>query len=86
MEDHSHKKNSSIKSKQMLSFLRSGNIRINKQPKIMNNEKEIIPIVLSNKRILKDLLEYLKSEYFNLPSHVFEVLGEVIDDLESVKI
>lgn len=51
----------------------------------MNNEKEIIPIVLSNKRILKDLLEYLKSEHFNLPSHVFEVLGEVIDDLESVK-
>lgn len=52
----------------------------------MNSEKGIIPIILSNKRILKDLLEYLKSEHFNLPPHVFEVLGEVIDDLESVKI
>lgn len=48
----------------------------------MNKEREITSIVLSNKRILKDLFEYLKEQHSNLPSHVFEVLGEVIDDLE----
>lgn len=51
----------------------------------MNNEKEIILIVESNKRILKDLFEYLKEQHFNLPSLVFEVLREVIDNLESIK-
>lgn len=51
----------------------------------MNNEKEIILIVESNKRILKDLFEYLKEQHFNLPSHVFGVLREVIDNLESIK-
>jgi hypothetical protein len=35
-----------------------------------------------NARILTDLLEYLKEQYSNLPTHVFEVLGEVIDDLK----
>jgi len=35
-----------------------------------------------NARILKDLLEYLKEEHSNLPAHVFETLGEVIDDLK----
>jgi hypothetical protein len=34
-----------------------------------------------NARILTDLLEYLKEQHSNLPTHVFEVLGEVIDDL-----
>lgn len=51
----------------------------------MNNEKEIISKVQSNNRILKDMFKYLKEQHFNLPSHVFEVLAEVIDDLESVK-
>ena len=36
----------------------------------------------SNVRILTDLLEYLKEQHSNLPTHVFEVLGEVIDDLK----
>lgn len=36
----------------------------------------------SNARILTDLLEYLKEQHSNLPTHVFEVLGEVIDDLK----
>jgi len=36
---------------------------------------------LSNARILKDLLEYLKEQHQNLPTHVFEILGEVVDDL-----
>lgn len=31
---------------------------------------------------LEDLFEYLKERHFNLPTHVFEVLGEVIDDLK----
>jgi predicted HicB family RNase H-like nuclease len=35
-----------------------------------------------NARILTDLLEYLKEEHSYLPSHVFETLGEVIDDLK----
>ena len=35
-----------------------------------------------NARILTDLLEYLKEEHSNLPTHVFEVLGEVINDLK----
>jgi hypothetical protein len=35
-----------------------------------------------NARILTDLLEYLKEQHSNLPTHVFEVLGEVIDDLK----
>ena len=35
-----------------------------------------------NSRILSDLLNYLKEQHSNLPSHVFEVLGEVIDDLK----
>lgn len=35
-----------------------------------------------NVRILTDLLEYLKEQHSNLPTHVFEVLGEVIDDLK----
>ena len=43
----------------------------------MNNEQ--------NARILKDLLEYLKEQHSNLPTHVFEVLGEVIDDLKKQK-
>lgn len=51
----------------------------------MNNEKEFISIVESNKRILIDLFEYLNEQHFNLPSHVFEVLREVIDDLELIK-
>ncbi len=38
---------------------------------------------MSNARILKDLSNYLKSSHSNLPSHVFEVLGEVIDDLQT---
>ena len=37
----------------------------------------------SNVRILTDLLEYLKEQHSNLPTHVFEVLGEVIDDLNN---
>ena len=36
-----------------------------------------------NARILTDLLEYLKEQHSNLPTHVFEVLGEVIDDLKT---
>jgi hypothetical protein len=36
----------------------------------------------SNVRILTDLLEYLKEQHSNLPTHIFEVLGEVIDDLK----
>lgn len=36
----------------------------------------------SNVRILTNLLEYLKEQHSNLPTHVFEVLGEVIDDLK----
>lgn len=35
-----------------------------------------------NARILADLLEYLKERHSNLPAHVFETLGEVIDDLK----
>ena len=35
-----------------------------------------------NVRHLTDLLEYLKEQHSNLPTHVFEVLGEVIDDLK----
>ena len=35
-----------------------------------------------NAIILTDLLEYLKEQHSNLPTHVFEVLGEVIDDLK----
>jgi hypothetical protein len=35
-----------------------------------------------NARILTDLLEYLKEQHSNLPTYVFEVLGEVIDDLK----
>ena len=35
-----------------------------------------------NARILEYLLKYLKSEHSNLPTHVFEVLGEVIYDLK----
>ena len=35
-----------------------------------------------NAMILTDLLEYLKEQHSNLPTHVFEVLGEVIDDLK----
>ena len=34
-------------------------------------------------RILTDLLKYLKEQHSNLPTHVFEVLGEVIDDLKT---
>ena len=34
---------------------------------------------------LTDLLEYLKEYYSNLPTHVFEVLGEAIDDLNQEK-
>jgi hypothetical protein len=40
----------------------------------------------SNVRILTDLLEYLKEQHSNLPTHVFEVLGEVIDDLNNRKL
>ncbi len=39
-----------------------------------------------NARILIDLLEYLKEQHSNLPTHVFEVLGEVIDDLKQQKV
>jgi hypothetical protein len=39
-----------------------------------------------NARILTDLLEYLKEQHSNLPTHVFEVLGEVIDDLKQYKV
>ena len=39
-----------------------------------------------NARILTDLLEYLKEEHSNLPTHVFEVLGEVIYDLNGRKL
>jgi hypothetical protein len=35
-----------------------------------------------NARILTDLLEYLKEQHSNLPTLVFEVLGEVIGDLK----
>ena len=38
-----------------------------------------------NARILEDLLEYLKEQHSNLPTHVFEVLGEVIDDLKIIE-
>ena len=40
----------------------------------------------SNVKILTDLLEYLKEQHYNLPTHVFEVLGEVIDDLNNRKL
>ena len=39
-----------------------------------------------NARILTDLLEYLKEEHSNLPTHVFEVIGEVIYDLNGRKL
>jgi len=35
-----------------------------------------------NARILTDLLEYLKEQHSNLPTYVFEVLGEIIGDLK----
>lgn len=38
---------------------------------------------LSNStRMLTELLEYFKEHHSNLPTHVFEVLGEVINDLK----
>ena len=45
-------------------------------------ENERIRHNQSNVRILTDLLEYFKEQHSNLPTHVFEVLGEVIDDLK----
>jgi hypothetical protein len=39
----------------------------------------------NNIKILTDLIEYLKEKHSNLPSHVFETLGEVIDDLNQNK-
>ena len=39
----------------------------------------------NNIQILTDLIEYLKEKHSNLPSHVFETLGEVIDDLKQNK-
>jgi hypothetical protein len=36
----------------------------------------------TNIKILTDLIEYLKENHSNLPSHVFETLGEVINDLK----
>ena len=45
-------------------------------------ENERIRYNQSNVRILTDLLEYFKEQHSNLPTHVFEVLGEVIDDLK----
>jgi len=47
-------------------------------------EKEIKIKIRSNNRILKDLFEYLKSQHPELPNHVFEVLGEIMDDLKSL--
>ena len=32
---------------------------------------------------LKELFEYLKENHSNLPTHVFETLGESIQDLEN---
>ena len=46
--------------------------------------KETRTVINSNNRILKDLFKYLKSQHPNLPNHVFEALGEVIDDLKSL--
>jgi hypothetical protein len=37
----------------------------------------------NNIKILTDLIEYLKEKHSNLPSHVFEIIGEVIDDLQT---
>jgi hypothetical protein len=51
----------------------------------MDNEIQIISIIQSNTRMLKDLFEYFKIQHSNLPSHIFETLGEVINDLESIK-
>ena len=45
-------------------------------------ENERIRHNQSNVRMLTDLLEYFKEQHSNLPTHVFEVLGEVIDDLK----
>ena len=36
----------------------------------------------TNIKILTDLVEYLKEKHSNLPSHVFETLGKVINDLK----
>ena len=44
----------------------------------MNKEQNII--------ILKDLLEYLEYHNPNLPAHIFETLGEVINDLKNSKL
>ena len=37
---------------------------------------------LSSARMLTELLEYLKDSHSNLPTHVFEVLYEVVNDLK----
>ena len=56
---------------------------IQNDPKIQQwMENERIRHNQSNVRILTDLLEYFKEQHSNLPTHVFEVLGEVIDDLK----
>ena len=48
----------------------------------MENERIEYMSKKQNARILTDLLEYLKEQHSNLPTHVFEVLCEVIDDLK----
>jgi len=54
--------------------------------KWIENQRIEYAIKENNAKILKDLLEYLKIQHSNLPTHVFETLGEVVDDLKKTKL